>query len=100
MPPHNWKRPGDRILGDFGQIYIEKVLDIIPSKKWCWSTGIHALAHFSMMYEKINFCGFGQSTKKKHIHYYPDGESHTLHKFPIERQFIDFLISLGRATEL
>jgi hypothetical protein len=100
LPPFPWERTGDQLMGDAGQVYIEQVLQVTPGRKWCWSTGIHAMAHFSMLYDCVNFCGFCGHSKKGNFHYYEDTETNVLHNFELERKFIDFLKAIGRVQQL
>ena len=100
LPKFAWKRPGDVYLPEFVNTYVETVLGVKTSRSMCWSTGLYALAHFSLFRPVVHIVGFGDQQGNARTHYYPDKERHHLHNFELERKFIHFLKSMNRCVEL
>lgn len=98
-PPFEWLRPGDTLMPEAAEIYVESVCGP-PARGKCYSTGLVALAHFAALHEVVNVVGFDGLATRRNNHYYRDSRSNRLHMPRREIAFVDFLCGIAKCRRL
>lgn len=96
-PRFEWFRPGDTLMSEAAEIYVEAVCGPAQSGK-CYSTGLVTLAHYALEFggtgEQVVLVGFDGLKERRNHHYYKDSSVNELHMPDREAEFIKKMTEL------